>query len=144
MSIAGATQPGISSGRVPHRRWIWSAPAATLLLMAFCTPLPAADLFFDAQTRDDRWSWGYCAPPYPPACVDQLSKAPKDRTSCEKEIDSYVANVFRYRGCLSAETERAVREANRVLQIMKCPRDERYCYDLPQAGASSNRSKYRR
>ena len=105
-----------------------------------------------AQAGDDRFSWSYCAAPYPPACVESSSKAPganslktSDKTSrrnsvlspgerlaCEQAVERYVASVFAYRACLSGETERAVREANRIIQIMKCPEDERYCYGLAQ------------
>jgi hypothetical protein len=89
-----------------------------------------------AQAGDDRWGLSYCPPPYPPACVEATAKtsniSPRDRLACEQAVERYVASVFAYRVCLSGEMERAVREANRVLQIMKCPKDKRYCYDLPQ------------
>ncbi|WP_294537458.1 hypothetical protein [uncultured Rhodoblastus sp.] len=97
-----------------------------------------------AKAGDDRWNWSYCPPPYPPACVEVYAKStnktaekasaipPRDRLACEQAVEHYVASVFAYRVCLSGETERAVREANRVLQILKCPIDKRYCYDLPQ------------
>ncbi len=120
------------------------AMAAALLVMVFSAHSSAAELFFNAQPRHDRWNWGYCAPPYPPACIDALAKAPKDRADCEKTVERYVASVFVYRGCLAAETERAVREANHVLQSMKCPKDPRYCYDLPQPNASSVGNSRRR
>ena len=117
------------------------ATAGALLLMVFSAHSSASELFSNAQARDDRWSWGYCPPPYPPACVDTLAELPKDRAACEKAVDAYVASVFAYRTCLAAETERAVREVNSVLQIVKCPKDRRYCYNLPQAGASSEGKK---
>jgi hypothetical protein len=81
------------------------------------------------QAGDDRWQWAYCAPPYPPACVGARVKEPKARTSCEQDAEAYVADVFKYRDCLTKEMERAVREANKVIQTLKCPKDARFCYD---------------
>jgi hypothetical protein len=100
-----------------------------------------------AQAGDDRWGWSYCPPPYPPACVETFSKPrektpetpSRERLACERMVERYVTSVFAYRVCLNGETERAVREANRVLQILKCPVDKRYCYDLPQPGSSPAR-----
>jgi hypothetical protein len=100
-----------------------------------------------AQAGDDRWGWSYCSPPYPPACVETLSrptgktpdKPSRERLACEQLVERYVTSVFTYRVCLNGETERAVREANRILQILKCPVDKRYCYDLPQPGSSPAR-----
>ena len=97
-----------------------------------------------AQAGDDRWGWSYCPPPYPPACVETFAKPPgktadkpsRERLACEQTVERYVSSVFAYRVCLTRETERAVREANRVLQILKCPEDKRYCYDLPQPDAA--------
>jgi hypothetical protein len=100
-----------------------------------------------AQAGDDRWGWSYCPPPYPPACVETFAKPPgrtpdkpsRERLACEQMVERYVTSVFAYRVCLTGEMERAVREANRVLQILKCPVDKRYCYDLPQPAASPAR-----
>ncbi len=95
----------------------------------------------NAQAGDDRWNWGYCAPPYPPACAGAPARTPKDRLSCDQSVEQYIASVFRYRACLASETERAVREANRVLQITRCPKDKRYCFDLPQVDPSPGRTR---
>jgi hypothetical protein len=86
-----------------------------------------------ARAGDDRWQWTYCAPPYPPACAEAPAKEGKARTACEQAAEAYVAAVFAYRACLTNEMERAVREANKVIQSLKCPTDARFCYDSPRA-----------
>jgi hypothetical protein len=87
-----------------------------------------------SQAEDDRWGWGYCAPPYPPACVASPGKGPDARSTCEQDTEIYIASVFKYRECLSKEMERAVLEANHALQRLKCPTDDRFCYDLQRKG----------
>lgn len=84
------------------------------------------------RAGDDRWQWAYCAPPYPPACVGATAREPQARTSCEQAADAYVTEVFKYRDCLTKEMERAVREANKVIQTLKCPKDARFCYNSPR------------
>src|SRR5664279_436611 len=66
-----------------------------------------------AKVGEDRWQWGYCAPPYPPACVGAPAKEAKARKTCEQAAEAYVAEVFKYRSCLSKEIERAVIEVNK-------------------------------
>lgn len=99
-----------------------SALVIPTLLQAAPSPLSSAS--------DDRWGWAYCAPPYPPACVQPNAKRPPTGKACEKAVDAYVAAVFRYRTCLSDEMQRSVREANKAVQTIKCPKDKRYCYGL--------------
>lgn len=89
---------------------------------------------FSPSAHDDRWGLGYCAPPYPPQCARSIVEGHPASAACERDVDSYVAAVFRYRACLANEMERAVREANTTVQAAKCPRDKRYCYGLPSAG----------
>ena len=104
----------------------WSCALA--VAVAFQTAAP-----FAASADDDRWGLGYCAPPYPPKCAQSSSDGRPPPRPCAGEVDSYVASVFRYRTCLTREMERAVREANRTVEIIKCPTDYRFCYDLPTA-----------
>ncbi len=90
---------------------------------------------FSTSARDDRWGFGYCAPPYPPQCARGDPGRKAAAGACGAEVDSYVAAVFRYRACLAQEMERAVLEANHTVQIIKCPKDKRFCYGLPPSGA---------
>ena len=102
--------------------------AAFLTLLA-CAALPAPAA---AQTPFNRF--GYCAPPIPPSCVEQTQDASEKKLkSCEADVERYVASVFAYRGCIAAETERAVREANATIRKMRCARDPNFC---PQAPAT--------
>jgi hypothetical protein len=101
--------------------------AARLVCVA---SLAHVDLLSRAFAADDRWGWAYCPPPYPPACAQSPAKKPAKSDPCEQAVDAYVAAVFRYRACLAQEMERAVREANRTVEIVKCPKDKRYCYGL--------------
>lgn len=72
--------------------------------------------------------FGYCAPPVPPSCVNRVADAgEKKLKACEADVERYVASVFAYRGCIAAETERAVREANLTIRKMRCARDPNFC-----------------
>ena len=106
------------------------APAS---LFAFVLSIQAAQPV-SAASNDDRWGWRYCAPPYPPACARSNTNQHPVDASCARDVDSYLDAVFRYRTCLTNEMERAVREANRTVQIVKCPKDKRYCYGLSTNG----------
>lgn len=102
---------------------------APLVAALFCAgalaPQPAR-----AQTAFNRF--GYCAPPTPPACVEQTNDASEKKLkACEADVERYVASVFAYRGCIAAETERAVREANATIRKMRCARDPGFCPQAP-------------
>lgn len=95
--------------------------AATL----FCVAAPAR-----AQMAVNHF--GYCAPPTPPSCVNAMTDAgEKQLKACEQDVERYVASVFAYRGCIAAETERAVREANSTIRKMRCARDPSFCPQQP-------------
>ena len=89
---------------------------------------------FSASAQDDLRGFSYCAPPYPPKCARASFARKEAAAACGAEVDSYVAAVFSYRACLAREMERAVLEANRMVQILKCPKDKRFCYGLPPSG----------
>ncbi|ARN83479.1 hypothetical protein B1812_07655 [Methylocystis bryophila] len=74
---------------------------------------------FGAPATDDPSSgFNHCVAPRPPDCVDAPATSyPTDE--CERRVRSYVANVFRYRECLGAETQRQVRRANDTLDKWK-------------------------
>jgi hypothetical protein len=68
----------------------------------------------------------YCVAPFPPDCV----KAPVNSDShddCETRVQAYVANVFRFRQCIEAESEREVRRANEVLDQWRCKVSRKEC-----------------
>ena len=90
-----------------------------------------------AKVGEDRWQWGYCAPPYPPACVGAPAKEAKARKSCEQATEAYVAEVFKYRDCLSKEMQRAVLEVNTVIQTVKCRKDAHLCFDASRGRPST-------
>ncbi|MDR3450065.1 MAG: hypothetical protein P4M15_10040, partial [Alphaproteobacteria bacterium] len=69
---------------------------------------------------EDRWGWNYCAPPYPPTCVEHLGPKKSSEEACAKLVQLYITSVFAYRECQSRELERAVLEANHVSSAMKC------------------------
>lgn len=96
--------------------------------VAFLLAAPAS-----AKATDDRWGLGYCPPPYPPPCVARLDGTLETAVSCGKDVEAYVASVFRYRECVSSETERAVREANRIIQSLKCAQGKGSCPVKPAA-----------
>ncbi len=79
--------------------------AAGVLISSFLAVSPVSAGGFD-----------YCAPPLRPACVDAAE--PPD--SCERDVQAFIRSVFKYRGCLEKESERAVREANDALEAWKC------------------------
>jgi hypothetical protein len=71
--------------------------------------------------------FGYCAPPVSPSCIDQLKDHPDRGAACEADAGRYVASVFAYRACLSAEMERAVRETNDALRKVRCAKNPAQC-----------------
>jgi hypothetical protein len=66
--------------------------------------------------------FGFCVAPTPPACAHSVVE--KQRENCARIIKSYTILVFTYRACLSAEMDRAVREANETLRGLKCSRHD--------------------
>ena len=86
-----------------------------------------------ADAAETHSRFGFCAPPFAPPCADARAPTVAERKRCEAETERYVASVFAYRGCLAAETERAVREANATIRKMRCARDPGFC---PQAPAT--------
>ena len=88
-----------------------------------------------ARAGEDRWAWGYCAPPYPPSCVGKQLNGEAHK-SCEQSVEVYKASVFTYRNCLVSEMQRAVLETNNVLNALKCSKDKRLCDNQgPDPGA---------
>jgi hypothetical protein len=69
-----------------------------------------------------RVGFGFCAPPYPPRCVDvpQVYTDAARVSSCEVEITRYTASTLAYRACLLREAERAVLETNSIIDRFKC------------------------
>jgi hypothetical protein len=67
----------------------------------------------------------FCVAPYSPRCVEETKSGPNE--ACEGEIKAYVKLVFRYRDCLTIETERAVRESNDVIDAWKCRKNKSAC-----------------
>jgi hypothetical protein len=61
-----------------------------------------------------------CVAPRPPDCVDAPPGPPDPLEDCERRVRAYVANVFKFRQCIEAESEREVRRANEVLDKWKC------------------------
>ena len=108
--------------KVPHPALRFFACAALAATLA-----PAASR---AQTAFKHFN--YCAPPTPPSCVEAVTDASEKRLkACETDVERYVASVFAYRGCIAAETERAVREANATIRKMRCARDPAFCPQSP-------------
>lgn len=94
----------------------FSFAAAALAMIATVAPEARAG----AMTR----GFTFCAVPSRPACVDRDGADP---ASCEIEVQAFVAMVFRYRECLAEETERAVRDANDVIEAWKCRTGKKDC-----------------
>ena len=78
----------------------------------------------EADAGETTRGFTYCAPPTRPGCVDR-GKA--DPALCEIEVQAFVAMVFKYRECLAMETERAVRDANDVIEAWKCRTGKKDC-----------------
>jgi hypothetical protein len=101
-------------------RRLWSFYLTSgLTLGALCSPAQALN--------DDRWGWHYCPPPYPPRCVERSTDEKSTDQYCAKVVQTYVASVFAYRACQAKELERAITEANRIINVLKCRSDKKYC-----------------
>jgi hypothetical protein len=103
-----------------------------LLYLALCVFAPASAICAPA-TSEVYSHFGYCAPPFAPPCATKLKN--KGATpACEKQVERYVASVFAYRACLSAEMERAVRQANETIRKVRCSKGAAACRDLAPDG----------
>jgi hypothetical protein len=66
--------------------------------------------------------FGFCAPPSPPACIDDDSAYANEPRSkdCRESVSRYVDRFLAYRTCLLHETERTVLETNMAIHRFKC------------------------
>jgi hypothetical protein len=109
----------------------WRTALVLFVALAPAGPAGAAEM---------RSRFGYCAPPFAPPCAAAASRNGGATAACEKEVERYVASVFAYRGCLAAETERAVREANETIQALRCAKDAALC-PVPEPEAERPKGK---
>lgn len=117
-------------------------PRSAMRLLA-CAVLAATPAPAHAQTAFKHFN--YCAPPTPPSCVEAVVDASEKRLkACETDVERYVASVFAYRGCIAAETERAVREANATIRKMRCARDPAFCPQQSPEPAPAKAKKKRK
>ena len=91
------------------------APWARYLLLAGAVLTPPAATAAPPEPLLD-----FCVKPYRPPCVDGLKDHPDQLRGCERQMDVYVATVFRYRTCLTRATEHAVRETNAAIIKLRC------------------------
>jgi hypothetical protein len=70
--------------------------------------------------------FSYCAPPSRPDCIE-TSVSALAMAACDEDVQLFKRMVFRYRECLEREMERAVREANDVIEAWRCRRDKTKC-----------------
>lgn len=77
-----------------------------------------------SASADPYSQFSFCAPPAKPECVD---RPPAGADRCVDDIAVYVAGVFKYRECLEREMERAVREANDVIESSHCRASRTRC-----------------
>jgi len=68
----------------------------------------------------------HCAPPFRPPCIE-VAETAKEIAACEMEMNAYIATVFKYRACLDAESQRAVRDANDAIEAWKCQTGKLKC-----------------
>ena len=85
--------------------------------------LMLASLFNSGDAIEPSPGFTLCVAPRPPNCVDGPGKSNAAEV-CEPRVQAYIVNVFRYRECLEAESERQVRRANEVVNEMKCRRSK--------------------
>ena len=81
--------------------------------------LIAANFFGSPGAEQPSPGFTLCVAPRPPDCVDAPGKS-NSVEECERRVRGYIANVFRFRQCIEAESEREVRRANEVLDKWKC------------------------
>jgi len=80
----------------------------------------------DAALAQTAQGFNFCAPPFPPSCVEKAVSR-KAIAACDKEVQNYIASVFHYRECLEAQTERAVFQSNQLLNAWKCKQNKEDC-----------------
>jgi len=67
-----------------------------------------------------------CVQPGQPACVFAPGRPAE---ACGRDVDAYIASVFRYRECLAKEGERAIRESNDVIDHWRCRERGERCHN---------------
>ena len=100
------------------------------LLAAALAPFALAASVHAEPLQQDRWGFNFCSPPYPPACVDAAGAGPEQTAACSREVRMFVSLVFAYRNCQSRELQRAIAEANRVIDAFECRTGKKPC-ELP-------------
>lgn len=95
-----------------------ASPLSLAIAIAFST-LPAP-VYSQAAS-----GFNFCVAPPRPACVFETSN--RAAGACDREVEAYVGVVFRYRECLEAESERAVRESNDVIDHWRCRQNGERC-----------------
>lgn len=89
-----------------------------------CSALLAASLYAAMAAAEPSPGFTFCVAPDPPECIDAPAKSERNNDECEARVQAYVANVFRFRECLEAESERQIRRANEALDRWKCKRSK--------------------
>lgn len=98
-------------------------PIFSFLLIVVFGLAPSAP---DSAYAQSSTGFTFCAAPHRPACVSANANE-LSAEACDLEVKSYIAMVFRYRECLEAESERAVRESNDVIDHWRCRQTGERC-----------------
>jgi len=81
-----------------------------------------------APAHSEEYAQGFthCAPPFRPPCID-TAETEEEIAACENAMQAYIATVFKYRACIDAESQRAVRDANDAIEAWKCQSGKLKC-----------------
>ena len=110
--------------------------------LALASGVVASLIGAEGRTQAAYSHFGFCAAPLPPSCAGEAKPGVSLSAQCRNEVESYVSLVFKYRACLSAEMERAVREANAVIEAVRCVDNPSLCSaskDEPNAAGTRTR-----
>jgi hypothetical protein len=84
--------------------------------------IAASPTFAGAQQAPSAGSFGYCAPPAPPACANLEDTFAKQTTldACNADFRRYINSVLVYRSCVNRELTRFIEEANAASDRFSC------------------------
>ena len=76
------------------------------------------------QMYYDRFN--FCARPIPPECAadSKTFQSSEAESSCEKQMQRFVASAFAYRDCMYANIEDVIRQTNQIADRFKCEREK--------------------
>src|SRR5450432_1557975 len=101
------------------------------ICLSICSLIGSTD---PTSAQEIMYGLRYCAPPTVPKCIDMKETYDHAPTValCEAEVSRYVLTAVSYRDCLLRESQRAILQANKAIDRLKCA-TKAACCDHPES-----------